>query len=105
MKYKFFAAVVALAAAVAPAESYADDTKSKSDQMADLDNLLKQFKDARTGAKMHAYQAAARADQYHDNSWSDYKRALKEQEMYDQQVKLLDEKIAELEARRAALQK
>ena len=72
-------------------------------QMAALDKQIKEFKDARDVAKMRAYEAGSQADQFLGQSWTDYQRAIRKQEFYQNQVKELDAKIKELEAQKAAL--
>ncbi|MBS0634875.1 MAG: hypothetical protein JSR37_05380 [Verrucomicrobia bacterium] len=71
----------------------------------DLDKEIKMFKDARDRAAMQAYISGSNADQFLDQNWTDYQQAIRKQEMYKEQVKVLDEKIQELEAQKAALQK
>lgn len=71
----------------------------------DLDKEIKMFKDARDRAAMQAYISGSNADQFLDQNWTDYQQAIRKQEMYEQQVKDLNEKIQELEAQKAALQK
>ncbi len=76
-----------------------------ADRLSDLDAEIKQFKDARDVAQSKAYIAGSQAGQFLDQNWMDYKQAIRRQEQYQTDVKLLDEKIKELEAEKAALQK
>ncbi len=101
------ATILAALVTLAPAISFADNTPStsQSDQAAQLDVLIKQFKDARDQANARAYEAGSRATQFLGQNWVDYQQAVKKQEFYQNQVKLLDEKIAELEKQKAALKK
>lgn len=80
-------------------------TPSKTEQIAELDKLIKEFKEARDRASMEAYIAGSNADRFLDQNWTDYRRAIRKQENYEWEVKELDAKIKELEAQKAALQK
>jgi len=76
-----------------------------ADQISDLDQQIKEFKTARNRAASQAYMAGSQANQFLGQNWVDYQQAVRKQEMYQNQVKLLDERIKELEAEKAALQK
>jgi hypothetical protein len=107
MKHKIVGTLIASIAAFAQVSGYAADApaQSQEDQAASLDKLIKEFKAARDQAESQAYEAGSRADQYLGQSWIDYRQAIQKQQMYQQQVKDLDAKIAELEKQRAALKK
>ncbi len=107
MKYTLFGFLVACTMAFMPAFGFADTAapQTEQEQLAALDKLIKEFKDARQAASMKAYQAGGHASQYLGQNWVDYKEAIRQQQMYQEQVKLLDAKIAELEKQKAELQK
>lgn len=104
MKVSVFAILIAVAT---PIVGFAETTPPalQNDPSASLDATIKQFKDARDVASMKAYEAGSNADQYLGQSWTDYQQAIRKQELYQRQVKLLDEKIAELEKQKSAVQK
>jgi hypothetical protein len=83
---------------------WAADQASPQSELQALDKEIKEFKDARDEAKMQAYIAGNNADQYLGLNWVDYQEAIQQQEMYQEEVKELDEKLVELEKRRAELQ-
>lgn len=111
MAHKKISCLLALIAAFAPvtgihanqAQTQATDIPS---QIAALDKEIKEFKDARDRAQTQAYLARNQATQgqVQQQDWLGYRRALRKQEMYEEKVKLLDERIAELEKQRADLQ-
>lgn len=109
MKHTLFGFLVACTMAFMPAFGFSDaaapQTEQEQEQIAALDKLIKEFKDARQAASMKAYQAGGHASQYLNQNWIDYKQAIRQQQMYQEQVKLLDIKIAELEKQKAELQK
>ncbi|MCE5293111.1 MAG: hypothetical protein LLF94_00670 [Chlamydiales bacterium] len=104
MKYTFMALLLALVQAVA----FADTTPvppasvtAPADPSEDIDAIIKKFKDARDVAESNAYLAGSEADQYLGQNWTDYQQAIRKQELYKEQVRVLDEKIAELEKQKA----
>ncbi len=76
-----------------------------ADRASDLDAEIKQFKQARDLAKSQAYMAGSRANQFLGQNWVDYQQAIRAQERYENDAKLLDEKVKELEQEKASLQK
>lgn len=103
MKRTFLSALVAGLSIFGTAFAADAPAASQNEQMTDLDQLIKQFKDARDVASMRAYEAGSQADQFLGQSWTDYQQAIRKQEMLNQQVKELDEKIKELEQQKAAM--
>ncbi len=93
MKHKFVLALVAGAMLSVP---------GFADNQADLDKQIKEFKAARDQAEAQAYEAGSRANQFLGQNWVDYQQAIKKQEFYENQAKLLDEKVKELEKQKAA---
>jgi len=105
MKVSVFAMLIAVATPIVGfAETIPPALQNDSSAQLDatLDATIKQFKDARDVASMKAYEAGSNADQYLGQSWTDYQQAIRKQELYQRQVKLLDEKIAELEKQKAS---
>lgn len=104
MDNKIFAVLMACGAAFMPVTGFADSAPSSAqvDQLSELDQQIKEFKDARDVASMRAYEAGSDADRFLGQNWTDYRQAIRKQEMYQKQVKDLDEKIKELEAQRAS---
>ncbi len=104
MKQKIFTVLFACATAVMPTVAFAANAPASahSDQLSELEQLIKEFKDARDVAKMRAYQAGSDADRFLGQNWLDYRQAVRKQELYQQQVKELEEKIKQLEAQKAS---
>ena len=103
MRDTFFALFLAASPVLANADTTPPppSVTAPADPSEDIDAIIKKFKDARDVAKSNAYDAGNEADQYLGQNWADYQQALRKQELYKEQVRVLDEKITELEKQKA----
>src|SRR5262245_6166832 len=97
----FFASTVAFASVSCLGQNPPTDIPS---QIATIDKQLSDLKRQRDSAQMQALIAGRDADRFLTQDWLSYRRALARQEYFKEQVRLFDQKIAELEKQKAALQ-
>lgn len=104
MKNVLFA-LIACAVAALPIRGWCQTPPATSaSQTAMIDKQIKDLKNERDGAKMRALIAGRDADRFMTQDWLAYRRALARQDYFDEQVRMLDQKIAELEKQKALLE-